>query len=404
MKRTLLLFVLLAAGCNPVKSVEVPDYRKYLDTTQNSGSDVDSSAMKPASDTSAAKPGELNLATCTDLVLLYGGSSHRNPADWGRNYVRDYVTYTDQSGKTHWMFDGFLLLEFMMTQFDATLVTGYQYGGKYLPSADKTVWQSLVNYYFKAGYAIDAIEESVKDATATLGAPPSKRKVVIGIPEPIKLLDSHAGTGGSTYWGELDGKTLDFSITTDRLKAVKWYINQIASKFNSKNYQYVELAGFYWVAEKATQTSDLLMSVSEYLHTLGYSFNWIPYYNADGYKQWKGYGFDVAYLQPNYFFNASIPSSRVNDACELAINANMPGMEVEFAGNAVVSSGGDKGYKLYEYIDGFKANGIWENKLLAYYQGSWAYRWLKYSSNADDQKLYYYFSDWVISRPVRESH
>ena len=336
---------------------------------------------------------------CSDLVLLYGGSQHRTPFEWPSTTIRDYVTWQDPQGSQHWLFDGFLLLEFMLTQHNVTLITGYQWQGSYLVSASKAHWQSLADYYFKSGSGVDAIENSCREAASVIGNPPSKRKIVIGIPEPIQYYDSHNKSGGTKYWGELEGTELDFSLPSHRIAAVKWYIDRVRANFKAKNYQYVELAGFYWVAEKATQSRDILKGVSEYLHGMNYSFNWIPYYTADGYASWKSFGFDFAYLQPNYFFNESVPFSRLADACNDAISAGM-GMEVEFDGNASVANG--RGYRLRDYMSEFKRFGIWDSCPLAYYQGAWALKWLKDSSKPEDVALYNDFCNWVVTRPFRE--
>ena len=47
--------------------------------------------------------------TATDMVLLYSGTTQSSY--WDIEHVRDYVSYTDRTGKAHWLFDGFLLLE-----------------------------------------------------------------------------------------------------------------------------------------------------------------------------------------------------------------------------------------------------------------------------------------------------
>lgn len=396
---SILMFAALACvACSPEKgeSTEVPDWRKYIqeDTTQY---------YEPVDSSKIDYPERTEAVGAYDMVLLYGGSGHRSPSNWGEGDVRGYVTYKDRDGKYHWLYDGFLLLEFMMTQYNKTLVTGYQHNGEYLHSATKVVWENLADYYFKSYYAIDALEKCVETATRTLGEPPSKRKIFIGIPEPIRYEDSHNQTGGSIYWGELDGKQLDFSVSADRVKACIWFIDRVRANFMAKNYKYVELAGFYWVAEKASNSRDILQPISEYLHEQKYSFCWIPYFNADGYKEWNYLGFDWAYLQPNYFFTESLKPDRLSTACDNAIKAKM-GMEVEFDGNALESWGNHMGYRLREYLDYFKDYGAWENCRLAYYQGSWAVNWLRDSKSEADQNLYYYLCDWIVSRPIRDSH
>lgn len=190
---------------------------------------------------------------------------------------------------------------------------------------------------------------------------------MISIPEPIVYQHPEQASSSTKYWGKIDNQTLDFSNSADRIKACKWYIDQVRAKFNEKNYQHVELAGFYWLAEKATDTRDILNAVAIYLNKLKYSFNWIPYYGADGYNQWKSLGFNYAYFQPNYFFNESVPDSRLEDACQKALTYDMH-MELEFDDNALNSRG--KAYRLKNYMSAFKKHGIWEKKRLAYYQGS----------------------------------
>ena len=327
----------------------------------------------------------------------------RSPYHWNKDIASDYVVWTDPKGQSHWLFDSFLLLEFMDPATGGgsghTFITGYQYNGSYMPSATQKDWQMLADYYFKDGAGIDAIEKAVAQAATTLGAPPSKRKIIIGIPEPIVLENSASGTGTSTYWGEIDGVRLDFSRNTDRVNAVKWYIDTVRKNFYSREWKYVELAGFYWVAEKSTHTSDIISSVAAYLDGLKYTFNWIPYFRAEGFNRWKMYGFNRAYLQPNYFFSEDVPYSRLTEACDLALQYGM-GMEVEFDGNAQAGYG--RGYRLRDYMTVFKDKGVWEKCRLAYYQGAWAVRWLKTSSHAEDKALYNDFCEFVTTRPVRQ--
>lgn len=101
-----------------------------------------------------------------------------------------------------------------------------------------------------------------------LGTPRQKRQIVISIPEPIVYQHPEQASSSTKYWGKIDNQTLDFSNSADRIKACKWYIDQVRAKFNEKNYQHVELAGFYWLAEKATDTRDILNAVAIYLNKL----------------------------------------------------------------------------------------------------------------------------------------
>ena len=366
------------------KAKDVPDWKDY---------------MKPGDEEQIAVAKE---KIPSDMVLLYGGSRHRSPYKWSGSYLQDYVMGEDGKGGKDWLFDGFLLLEFMdveNSKGNRTFITGYKYNGVALPSALKENWQGLIDYYFDLDGGVNALEQAVALSAKDMGeAPKTKRKVVIGIPEPITHAEYANSSSPTQYWGALDGRELDFSRTSDRLKACCWYMDQIISRFEKGNYKYLELAGFYWVAEKATQTRDLMSKIGDYLQEKELSFNWIPYYSADGFSEWKSFGFTCAYLQPNYFFSDSVPESRLDSACEQALRFNM-GMEIEFDGNATASNG--RAYKLRNYMAYFKKYGVWEKCPLAYYQGSWALKWLKNSSNAEDRALYHEFFDFVTSRPYR---
>lgn len=339
------------------------------------------------------------ILASTDMVLLYGGGHHRTPYRWDKERLGSYVEYIDTEQQSHWLFDSFLFLEIMDTGMgggNKMFAKGYN-----LESANQADWTKLIDYYFQSQTGIGALDACIKETSSVLGTPQQKHQIVISIPEPIVYQHPEQASSSTTYWGKIDNQALDFSNSADRIKACKWYIDQVRAKFNEKKYQQIELAGFYWLAEKATDTRDILNAVAIYLNKLKYSFNWIPYYGADGYNQWKSLGFNFAYFQPNYFFNESVPDSRLEDACEKALAYDM-NMELEFDDNALSSRG--KAYRLKNYMQAFKKHGIWEKKRLAYYQGSASLLALKNSGNTADTELYHEFCKFVISRPLRDSH
>lgn len=340
------------------------------------------------------------IPSVTDMVLIYGGGHHRNPYEWDETRMADYVTYTNPEGETQWLFDGFLMLEIMdpagTKGAGVKFANGYTYNGEPLRSADREAWQRLIDYYFGDDTGIGALEHAVASAAATLGTPAVKRRVVIAVPEPILYRDVDSKV--TRYWGSIDGEELDFSDANDRVKACKWFIDTVRAEFDSRDYAHVELGGFYWLAEKDSDTSGIIGTIADYLGDLNESFNWIPYFNAAGAQQWKSYGFHYAYLQPNYFFSESVPESRLDEACRMADEAEMQ-LELEFDDNALNSRG--MAYRLRDYMSAFRRNGVWAGKRLAYYQGGQSLRMLKYSSDAADKELYHEFCDFVVSRPLR---
>jgi hypothetical protein len=333
----------------------------------------------------------------TDMVLLYGGGHHRMPYDWGADRVVDYVTYTDVGGTRHWLFDSFLFLEIFDggrgAGYDKKFANGYTYQNNQLESANQEDWQALIDYYMSSSSAVGALESTIAQAAATMGEPAYKRQVVMSIPEPIVW---HTVARLSTeYWGEVDGRKLDFSKPGDRVAACRWFIDTIRREFDERDFKYVELAGFYWLAEKATDTADILNTVADYLAAMNYSFNWIPYYTAAGWEKWESLGFSKAYLQPNYFFSDTIPKSRLDEACDMALSKGMD-MELEFDDNAKWG----RAYRLRDYMEVFRSRGIWEAGRLAYYQGGESLRNLK-NGSAADRELYHEFCNFVVTRPIR---
>ena len=256
------------------------------------------------------------IPSYTDLVLCYGGSHHRTPYRWDKERFTPFVTYVDEEGREHWLFDGFLFLEFQ----DSSRPDGGKYAymvgvlrGQGI-SAGKQQWKELIDYWFDGDNGVNALEAAVKEASQRLGTPPAKRKVVMVMPDPIIYQKYDDTSESTTYWGSLDGRRMDFAKGADRVAACKWYIDQVRRRFDEGNYQYVELAGFYPISEEIVTPGDgychelkkseeVIPQVAEYLHSINQSFCWIPYNRAAGYTKWKEMGIDYAYMQPNHYWD-----------------------------------------------------------------------------------------------------
>jgi len=355
------------------------------------------------------------IPSYTDLVLCYGGSHHRTPYRWDKERFTPFVTYVDESGREHWLFDGFLCLEFQ----DSSRPDGGKYAymvgvlrGQGI-SAGKQQWKELIDYWFDGDNGVNALEAAVKEASQRLGTPPAKRKVVMVMPDPI-IYEEYADTNTSTtYWGELNGRRLDFAKASDRIAAYKWYIDSVRRLFDEADYRYVELAGFYIVSEDLATPGDgwnpelkrweeVIPEVAEYLHALNESLCWIPYNRAAGYRNWKRFGIDYAYMQPNYFWDnkGEKPLSRFFSD----IKANDLAMEFEFDDALLEKTAGSEVYRrrLREYMDGAKEHGIYGRKPLAYYHGQNTLYELSVSAAAEDRKLYHEFCRFVLDNPLRK--
>ena len=352
-------------------------------------------------------------ATTTDAVLCYGASHHRNPFLWDKGRFAPYVTYVDPDGKEQWLFDGFIFLE--SQDVDRPDSGAYSYMTGVLRdagvSAGKEQWQELIDYWFGPDNGVNALEEAVGEAAARLGEPAGKRKVVMVMPDPI-IYEEYADTNTSTtYWGELNGRRLDFAKASDRIAAYKWYIDSVRRLFDEADYRYVELAGFYIVSEdlatpgdgwnhELKKSDEIIPPLAEYLHAINQSLNWIPYNRAAGYKKWKQLGVDYAYMQPNYFWEGQKPLSQFFSD----VKANGLGMEFEFDEALLEGNADCDTYKkrFREYMSGARLNNVYGTKPLSYYHGTNALYDLSKSTAAKDREFYHEFCRFVLDNPMRK--
>ena len=167
-------------------------------------------------------PMTLTSAKAVDMILIFQGGTHR--PTWTQQELAPYVTYVDpETGAEDWLFDGYLIIESNDGAGRDMVAPIYpdQFTGKL---GRKVEWENQLTRQFTTDNGIDALNKLITVKSATIGAPKRKRQVVICLPEPAP---------GQADWGALDGRTLNFSSQADRLTALKWYIDQIISKWNS---------------------------------------------------------------------------------------------------------------------------------------------------------------------------
>lgn len=313
-----------------------------------------------------------------DMVLIYAGGTHRKV--WDKEKFEPYVSMSVEKEKPAWLFDGFLFLEIKNGQ-GRGFASYYEKDG-----ARKQEWTKLLDDYFASGQMICALNDCVGEARRHNSKKFTKKKVVIGLPEPIP---------NQKDWGEINGKKMDFSNDEDRLAACHWFVDYAIKKFDEAQLDNLELSGFYWIAEEATNSRTLAHNVGDYVRTQGLNFNWIPYFRSDGFQEWRSLGFDIAYLQPNYFFDKKVPLQRLDDACKLGADNGMC-MEMEFDERALVK--GDFGSRLTDYINAFDKHGVFANLPVAYYQGNMAFYDLYHSKDKSDKQLYMELASRIAKR------
>ncbi len=256
----------------------------------------------------------------------------------------EYMCTTGEDGKADKMlFDSFCLTTREPMNWQPNRVETYSW------------WLSEVFY---EGLNLDAIDAARKRVNEELGIE-GKQKVWLAVNCPI-------------IGDDFNGKKV--STVEDYNACLKWMVDECLKRFNEKDYEYVELMGFYWQVENlrpnmwssaAAHDAKAVVEFNKYVHSLGYKTVWLPYYNYNN-GIWHAlyYGFDVVCWQPNYMFNDTEPN-RLEIIAEMAKLYGV-GIEIEIESNRQ----GEEALKKYREYLGIGYEYGYMNAVNAYYQGA----------------------------------
>jgi len=178
-----------------------------------------------------------------------------------------------------------------------------------------------------------------------------------------------------------------FPDDTLRLDAVLDWLQSFLARWRETPFERrLSLQGFYWLQEsiyyQGPEYDDrlLIRSVNQAIRRLNfrgkkYRTLWIPYQLANAREEWEQLGFDLALLQPNYYFN---PERKLETAAAEAY-ANGQGFEMEL--DLAVTYDEAKRARFIEYMNlgatgGFDAAGNYFGPYmlespLGWYTGGW---------------------------------
>ncbi len=293
------------------------------------------------------------LGGAEHLCLLYHSKDAKS---YDVDALLPYLAYVDKDKNIKdTMFDSFL---FLYSTGDMPS------GGSAYQNSVKSDWEWCINDLFKSGANLDALEETAGLVKDTLGlAEDFKYNVTMTIYYPGPEM---------TNFGDVDGDGIsdDFTVAANRMKAIKWYVEEIEKRFEEKGYKNIQLVGYYWWHESINQyeegIKELLNDISDYLHSIDRDFFWIPYHCAAGFSSWESYGFDIACMQPNYVFKSETPYAVLQNNEKYTKIYGM-GFEMEID----EASLGDKLFfkKYMEYITLGAETGYMTDTVNMYYQG-----------------------------------
>jgi hypothetical protein len=282
------------------------------------------------------------------IILLY--NSGGMPA-WTADRLKYYVAHVNADGvPDDWFFDTVLILA-LTGESQRSFEPNYGNG----PGLAEDWRYYLDNRLFGGLSEMAELEKAVDATSKALSDPAHTIRVVIGIPYP----DPRA-----TQFGDLDGKSLDFSRCEDRAAAVRWYLREVSRRWTSSHFEHLRLAGFYWVREEAPEPDrPLLKLVSNLVGSQLLPFYWIPYFGSEGGSKWRELGFDIAIQQPNYFFY-EVPPERIREAAKFAFDQRM-GVEMEM--DRRVTKSDERRERYLRYLDGGVDIGYLHSGILAWY-------------------------------------
>ena len=352
----------------------------------------------------------------TDMILCYGGSPNRGALNkWDAERFSTLVSYTDTTGKAHWLFDGFLAIEprlFGRSSDPVDVCLSQEDMGGWHESGRKEHWQELIDFWFAPDNGFAELDKAIDIASRKLGKAPYKRKVVMNLPDAVmhRIFEDTLST--TVYWGSYEGRKLDFSRPEDRAAACRWYIDAVDSTFKAAKFRNIELIGFYIHCEELPtptkgwrwpwkKMDTYLPMVADYLHSKGLKLTWIPYREAASYDSPDELGIDLCWMQPNYYWEGD---KYPFDASMKMITDNDLGMEFEFDDRLLSSSPQhqEQRRRFALYYDWAKASGVYGTKTFTHFQDHDNVRNLALSDDPDDQRLYHEYCSFIINNPLRK--
>jgi len=309
-------------------------------------------------------------------ILVYAGSTLGPSIRYRTTGLRRLVTHVDTAGNPqYWAFSGaiFLHLYAPSGRVFTTWIGGVPANG-----AD---WTEYLDSLFVPGAALSRLDSAVALGGAVLGALPEPFRVSIMIPYP------DPGIGSLDFGGQV----YDFGNAAGRGDAAAAYIHEVVRRFQAAGFAQLRLDGFYWLLESAPALDvGVITRVAGDVHAAGLRFLWIPYYAAEGWTRWRDFGFDAAWLQPNYFFDPGLPASRLDSAAARAEQNGM-GLEVEFDGRLWA----DSMYcdRLQPYLTTLANQPPLRAREIAVYEGSGALIGLSFGRQLKDRALYQALGD-----------
>ena len=324
----------------------------------------------------------------TRWIALYAGG----PSDYTPTYpaytIEDLfacIAVMDSTGKpVSWLTSGSLFLE-IYTSSKHLFAT---WSTEKSPPANGDDWAAYGDSLTAPGGLLARLDSAVGLVSAALGPLTRPYRVAVMIPYPTAGLDSLSYRGQQYFMGDTPG----------RAALVAAYVEFITHQLRKHPFPHLAFDGFEWLREDVPAGDSLIVQqVSATVHRAGVRFLWVPYYHP-GARLWRNWGFDEAWLQPNYFFHPELPVTHLDSAVAKARAWDM-GWEIEF--NKNLFSSPVFAARLMPYLNHLAMAPDLRARALVIYDGAGALLMLSRSRDPVLEAEYARLAD--ILRPVAES-
>ena len=282
-----------------------------------------------------------------------------------KDVFKSYISYIDKNGKS------------IDTMFDAVMFLIIQgncpSSGKLSANGGPTImsdWEYIIENTFGENINLDALDQATAEMKETLELPEEhKTAVYLSVPHP-KVSD--------IVFGDYDGDGIDNKILSleDCVSVYTWYVDEVLQRYNQKNYENLDLKGFFWSSESLLseyyeQEPELAKLCVDELHKREMQCIFIPYYHATGIEISKEIGFDATIMQANLMFKEALqknPSKMMEDFAETAGKYHT-GIQMEMHDAFIYDT--DKYAPLFkQYLVSATESGLMKDAVHAYYQGA----------------------------------
>jgi len=274
--------------------------------------------------------------------------------------------------------------------FDTVLVTGYAWD-----DMEKCFWPGQCPLPMNSTDWLRILDIWAEQSIASVNNASSAAAVVTKVVVALMYPDTRQNA-----FGIIDGRLLNFSITDDRVTAVKWWMSLLRTVVQSVPFRSIELVGWYWYLEDIPDYDrDVIKSVADLAHDEGELLTWIPSYDGSaGDGIWKDVGFDFIMQQPNYafrdttklrFMNVSILMDKFTTGVELELGLTVRNHLINL--NATQS--------FYDYLNAALLLDWMDGAVKSYYTGN-DFIVMSQSSNATIKHMYDDLCKFVNGRYV----